>query len=1392
MRVLDMKIGRVALIYDDRPRPETTGVYCRRALESLVQVTHFRSDELSAIPAREFDLYLNIDDGLRYHLPAELRPCALWAIDTHMDFGWCLEKARGFDLVFAAQRDGADQLRRAGIDSAVWLPLACDPEVHRKHDVPKRYDVAFVGHTFPGPRDELLNVIRWRYRDAFLSQAYFDEMARIYSAARTAFNRSIKNDVNMRVFEAVACGSLLVTNDLADNGQDELFQDGVHLAIYREPEELLDKLAFYLGRDEVRERIAAAGRAEAIAKHTYRHRMERLLSEAEAALARAVVGSGSLQASEAGDIRSDPVERAEDTRPTPSIASNGQRTTNDGPTEHDPFYFGHARPEVMALVPVAARRILDIGCGAGRLGEALKARQQAEVVGIEFDEAAAAVARLRIDEVWVGDVERIAPEFPPGSFDAIVCADVLEHLRDPERLLRKARSWLASDGRLIASIPNVKHHSVVRSLLEGNWTYMSEGLLDRTHLRFFTRREIEKLLHRAGFAIDEMRWAWAPGETQRDDRPGEIHAGRLHITGLSDPDADDFHAYQYLVAARPASCIDHGVTTIVILTHNQLEYTRLCLDSLRSLTDEPYELIVVDNGSTDGTVEYLRALPGVRLIANETNRGFPAAANQGIAAATGNQILLLNNDVVLTTGWLGRLLRALHSDPAIGLVGPCSNCVSGPQQVETRYESLADLDGFAWDWGKQHNGQRVEVSRLVGFCLLIRREVVAAIGLLDEQFGVGCYDDDDYCLRAIQTGYRAVIAADAFIHHFGGRTFLGIGADFSAVMDENRRRFQAKWATRQGGETSDPPGGGVMRPAPNTFGVGSPAPNDSEPRRFVATVDPGGGLRLAYEKPRLSLCMIVRDSARTLPACLESIRPWVDEMVIVDTGSVDDTPRIVESFGGRLFHFPWCDDFSAARNESLRHARGDWLFWMDSDDTIPEECGRQLRGLIERPVAPNVLGFVMQVHCPGGGEDGDPATDVTAVDHVKIFRNRPDLRFDGRIHEQVLPAIRRAGGEVAWTDLYVVHSGSDQSRAGQERKLRRDLRLLELELAERPEHPFTLFNLGMTHVHASRFAEAAGYLRRGIARSGPEESHLRKAFALLVYAEMRLKHHDAALEACRQGRAMFPRDVELRFREGVLLHELGRLEEARRAYRDVLESREERHFSSVDRSLSGFKARQNLAVVANDLGELAEAEEQWRRVVAEVPGYRPGWRGLGETLIRRGRFEEAGAVAERLLSDESLRVEGFLIKSRIALARGRIPDAVAELDRAAMEEPDDAEILSRRCQILFEHGKPDDAERALKSLIEHAPEDPSAHYNLGTLLLRTHRYDEAACAYRQSLRFRTNHPATYLNLGCALKDSGRIEEAVLAWEQALRLVPGDPSVRAELAQVGRRPSCSSP
>jgi spore maturation protein CgeB len=161
-----------------------------------------------------------------------------------LDFPARFERSVACDLVFAAQRDGAERLRQAGIDSAVWLPLACDPEIHRRHEAPKEYDFAFVGNVVPGPRAELLEVLKSRYPSHFVGNAYLDEMARIYSASRIIFNRSVRNDVNMRVFEAAACGSLLVTNDLGENGQEELFRDGVHLVTYRDADELLAKIAY--------------------------------------------------------------------------------------------------------------------------------------------------------------------------------------------------------------------------------------------------------------------------------------------------------------------------------------------------------------------------------------------------------------------------------------------------------------------------------------------------------------------------------------------------------------------------------------------------------------------------------------------------------------------------------------------------------------------------------------------------------------------------------------------------------------------------------------------------------------------------------------------------------------------------------------------------------------------------------------------------------------------------------------------------------------------------------------------------------------------------------------------------------------------------------------------
>jgi len=255
-------------------------------------------------------------------------------------------------------------------------------------------------------------------------------------------------------------------------------------------------------------------------------------------------------------------------------------------------------------------------------------------------------------------------------------------------------------------------------------------------------------------------------------------------------------------AARGAELTVRGaaspLVSIIVLAFNQLEHTRACLKSLRAYTSLPHELIVVDNASTDGTADFLRAWAAdhsnVQIISNRQNLGFAAGNNQGLALAKGQCVLLLNNDTVVTPGWIESLLAALQSSPDIGIVGPMSNSVSGPQLVSAvGYKTLGELPEFAHRWRFNHPGAITEASRVVGFCLLARRAVIERIGGLDEQFGSGNFEDDDFCIRARLAGFRSVIAGDCFIHHAGSQTFKGAGIDYRASMLRNWELFCAKW-----------------------------------------------------------------------------------------------------------------------------------------------------------------------------------------------------------------------------------------------------------------------------------------------------------------------------------------------------------------------------------------------------------------------------------------------------------------------------------------------------------------------------------------------------------------------------------------------------------------------
>ncbi|MBI4320004.1 MAG: glycosyltransferase [Chloroflexi bacterium] len=243
----------------------------------------------------------------------------------------------------------------------------------------------------------------------------------------------------------------------------------------------------------------------------------------------------------------------------------------------------------------------------------------------------------------------------------------------------------------------------------------------------------------------------------------------------------------------------HGRASIVTVTYNNVGYTRQCIDSvLRNSLWPDIEIIIVDNASTDGTRTYLRHLEHtvdcVKIILNSENLGFGKANNQGLAVATGEYVVLLNNDTVVPNGWLPRLLRHLERDPRIGLVGPVTNFSGNETKIDVTYDGMEGIDAFAEQYVTPHEGEVFDIAMLPMHCVAFRRSVFEQVGYIDERFEVGMFEDDDYSRRVRLAGYRVVCAEDAFVHHFGKATFKTLSStEYQQIFDRNRQRFEQKW-----------------------------------------------------------------------------------------------------------------------------------------------------------------------------------------------------------------------------------------------------------------------------------------------------------------------------------------------------------------------------------------------------------------------------------------------------------------------------------------------------------------------------------------------------------------------------------------------------------------------
>lgn len=237
-------------------------------------------------------------------------------------------------------------------------------------------------------------------------------------------------------------------------------------------------------------------------------------------------------------------------------------------------------------------------------------------------------------------------------------------------------------------------------------------------------------------------------------------------------------------------------TSIIILTYNKLEFTKQCIESIREYTlADTYELIIIDNCSNDGTIKWLKEQSDIKVIFNKENLGFPKGCNQGIEISTGDNILLLNNDVIVTENWLSNLTTALYSQEDVGAVGPITNSAAYYTAISTSYNTLAEMHDFARTINQISQEKWEERLKLIGFCMLIKREAIDKIGFLDERFTPGNFEDDDYSIRLRKNGYKLLLCRDTFIHHYGSVSWRDNVEGYSQLMSDNEKKFMGKWGT---------------------------------------------------------------------------------------------------------------------------------------------------------------------------------------------------------------------------------------------------------------------------------------------------------------------------------------------------------------------------------------------------------------------------------------------------------------------------------------------------------------------------------------------------------------------------------------------------------------------
>lgn len=825
-----------------------------------------------------------------------------------------------------------------------------------------------------------------------------------------------------------------------------------------------------------------------------------------------------------------------------------------------------------------------------------------------------------------------------------------------------------------------------------------------------------------------------------------------------------------------------GLTSIIILVHNRLELTQTCLTSIARHTTEPYEIIIVDNGSTDDTpaflTQYRAKHPNVRVIRNEENVGFAAGNNQALALARGEFILFLNNDTVVSPGWLSGMLQVLHEHPHTGIVGPVSNNVSGPQRLaEVPYQNMDEFETFATNWAAQHHGESIVFPRLVGFCLLARRTVIDRIGGWDERYDIGNYEDDDFCMRVAVAGFDARIAKSVFIHHMGGQTFKALEIDYRAQIEKNWQLFTAKWHipdTVRRGENYIP---AVLSQsfAPDEIFVPIPDAGAVQPLEISA-------------KPAATVILLngtEADSPEALAETAVALAAVPAELrVIVPAGWQVDLPAEAAAVGA---------DVTAALADAVQTAK--YVALVSADVQPDADQLAQLTAIAESnptvaALAP-VASAAPEAHRAETAAD-DPAawTPVSVLGGFCVLFKAHPVRVVGGIPagksvaDTLLDVYRRLqsfGFQLVRADgVWVRHNRLSDAEGANFAEMISSRRKTDELLAA--GHQALAQN--DTEAAAAEFAK--------VAETHPDVPEAQLALGATLMA---LGRAADAIPALKKAVALLPGDVSAYIQLGLAYFQADKPRKARRMFKRVLEFdpknlqaqlflidlyRTEKRFSDAIRHAKAaleIDAEDTDVLVSYgllmlDLDDVDGAEMAWQRL-ADAPRDHPGVIALMTGLLARGsqRVRPSAVLAEveAAQRDEDWTRAISLLKSVLAANGGSPQEKAALWNRLGLS--------------YFRAGNPAEAAIAFEEGLALAPDDVDILNNLAEMYLQQEKFDRATEFINRALKINPNDTGTLMLLGNAAIQLGDLSTAQMAFQRVQSVAPETEGVDAVLHEL---------